>query len=145
MVRCEAEVQIAKPVADVFAVVDDESKFPLWMGLCADCSRGSSGAKATGMPLHFSQRQGDTVGELDGELTAYEPGKLIAMKFEDASSEVIIELSLDAKGEATSVKLGSGMQPKSFFGKLTAGFGKGGMQKQAEKDLGKLKKLLEQG
>ena len=145
MIRKEISIDIARPVHEVFAFVDDPSKAPEWLGLCISLEQISPGPKHIGTQLHYTYRnlQSGQTGEMDGVVTAYETNKHLAMKYGDKMFEVGLDFWFSASATGTALKHIAEIEPKSFLTKLMSPMIATAMDGQLNQDMEKLKTLLE--
>ena len=101
MIQKEISIEILRPVHEVFAFVDDASKAPEWLGPCVSLKQNSPGPRQVGTPLHYTYRQGGRTGEMEGEVTAHELDRHLAMKFQDKMFEVSLDFSFSATPSGT--------------------------------------------
>jgi uncharacterized protein YndB with AHSA1/START domain len=143
MIQKEISVEIARPVHEVFAFVDDASKAPEWLGPCVSLKQISPGPRQVGTQLHYTYRQGGRTGEMEGEVTAHESDRHLAMKFRDKMFEVSLDFSFSASPSGTMLKHVTEIQPQGFAAKLMSGMIASATEKQVKQDMEKLKVLLE--
>ena len=145
MSHFESSVDIAKPQATVFAFVDDASKAPQWLGMCASLEVVSPGPKAVGTKLRYSYRQGRNIRSMDGSVTGCDRPRRLEMTFSDGCFETVVSYELESIAGGTRFRQGLGISALSFFGKLTMPIVRIAVPRQAAKDSARLKAVLEAG
>jgi len=143
MIEARATLEISKPPVEVFAFIDDLSKAPLWLESCIALRQSDDKPRLFGTPLHYEYRQGGRAGAMDGIVTAYEPGRHLAMRFADDTFEVGIEFHLNASDSGTLVGHVVTITPKSLLGRLMAPVIRLGNRKQVVNNLARAKEILE--
>ncbi len=143
MIRKECSIEIARPVHEVFAFVDDPAKAQEWLGLCVSLSQVTPGPKQVGTRMHYVYRQGGKTGEMDGEVTAYVADQLLGMKFQDKLFEAGLEYGFVASPTGTVMKQSWEVEPKGFTARLMAPMIAAAAEKQIRQDMERLKTLLE--
>ena len=143
MIQKEIAIDIACPVQQVFAFVDDASKAPEWLGVCVSLKQISPGPRQVGTRLRYAYRQGGHSGEMEGEVTDHVPARHLAMKFRDEMFEVSFDFSFAALPAGARFKQVVGIEPKSFTAKMMSGLIASATEKQLKVDMNKLKSLLE--
>ena len=144
VIQNEASIHIARPVGEVFALVDDFSKAPLWLESCAELKQVSPGIKSAGTQLHYAYRQGGHAGEMDGTVTAYEKNGRLEMQYADGTFAVEVRLRLAEAPGGTALTHSIAITPKRFFARLMAPMIRKMNGQQVTNNLSRLKQLLEQ-
>ena len=143
MIEARATLEISKPAAQVFAFIDDLSKAPLWLESCLELRQADGKPKVVGTPHRYTYRQGGREGAMDGVVTAYEPGRRLAMRFTDNQFEIAVSFLLSASGSGTLVEHTVAITPKSLLGRLMAPVIRLGNRKQVVNNLARAKEILE--
>jgi len=141
VIRNEVTLQIAKPVGDVFAFVDDTSQAPRWLSRCVSIQQTSPAPKGVGTLLHYTHSS----GTMDGSVTAYEKDSRLAMSYADRMFDVLIDFWFSAENGATTVRHATAIEPKNLIGKLMSPLIGRMTRRQMAKDTQTLKSLLENG
>jgi len=141
MIRNEVTLQIAKPVGDVFAFVDDTSQAPRWLSRCVSIEQRSPDPKAIGTQLHYTHSS----GTMDGSVSAYEKDRRLGMSYTDPMFDVVVDFWFDGENGATTVRHATAIQPKNLIGKLMSPLIGRMTRQQMAKDTQTLKALLENG
>ena len=145
MIQSESAIQISKSVGDVFEFVDDTSQAPRWLQDCVEVKQTSSGPKGLGSKLHYVHVQGGRRGELDGEVTAYDKDRRLAMHYADKMFDVAIEFRFTPAGEGTQVTHSCTISPKGIMAKMMSPMVRSANQKQVAANLARLKFVMERG
>ena len=89
----------------VFAILDDTSRTPQWLRRCTGIDRLSDEPLNTvGTKLRYHYRQGRRAGTMEGQITAREPGRRLAMTYADRMMGVTVDfLAAPAEGGRTSL------------------------------------------
>ena len=143
MIEARATLEIAKPPSEVFAFMDDLSKAPLWLMSCTVLRQTTDTPRVVGSPLHYEFLQGNRPGEMDGVVTAYEPGRRLAMRFSDDRFEVTVEIRVVTAPSGSALAHSVGITPKSFLGRLVSPLIRMGNRKQVASNLARAKEILE--
>lgn len=143
MIEARATLEISKPAAEVFAFINDLSKSPLWLESCIELRQTDDKPRVVGTPLHYEYGQGGHARDMDGVVTAYEPGRHLAMRFTDHKFEVGVEFHVSALGSGALVGHTTTITPKSFIGRLMTPLIQLGNRKQVAGNLARAKELLE--
>jgi len=144
MIKSESSIEIAKPVDEVFRFVDDTSQAPRWLQECVEVTQTSPGPKAVGSRLHYVYQQGGRRGEMDGEVTAYERDRHLAMRYDDKVFGVEIDFRFAPAAGGTQVTHVCAIAIKNPVAKLMTPMIRGANEKQVVANLARLKQLLEQ-
>jgi uncharacterized membrane protein len=151
MIEVTREARVPAGVDQVWAIVSDPGRAPEWFEF-SDRTEVLSG-EGVGQKRTQHGHWGKRKSEVDQEITAWEPGKLLAWqhlaerldgrpapKFA-ASTEFRVEL--DGDDEATTVRLRSLQEPAGAVkGWLMKRLGTKDVERSLEKSLAKLEKLL---
>jgi len=141
MIRSESSKKISKPAAAVFAVVADPGRAPAWLESCVLLKVAGEGAMALGAKLHYVYRQGSQPGEMDGEVTAFEPDRRLAIRLTDRKFEVEMDIALSEEHGDTWVTLAITITPRTFGGRLMTPLIRVGNRRQVKRNLVRLKRL----
>jgi carbon monoxide dehydrogenase subunit G len=143
VIRTEQSVDVARAPADAFAFLDEPSNAPRWMGMCTKLEQTSAGPKQVGTTMHYAHNQGHGAGgTMDGVVTRYEPGRLLAMTFVDTMFEVAVSFAVEPSGAGSKVTIASEITPVGFLAKMMTPMIRSGAAGQMAKDVAKLKELL---
>ena len=141
MIRSESSKKISKPAAAVFAVVADPGRAPAWLESCVLLKVVGEGAMALGAKLQYVYRQGSRPGEMDGEVTAFEPDRRLAIRLTDRKFEVEMDIALSEEQGDTWVTLAITITPRTLGGRLMTPLIRMGNRRQVKRNLVRLKRL----
>jgi len=139
----EDVIVIDRPSAEVFALLDDATRAPEWMESCQSLQAISPAPKGVGTTLDYRYRQGGDIGQMQGTVTAYAPGKSLSMQFSDAKFTVKLSFELTPTAAGTEVRHSIDIVPGSALGKLMGPLIAAGNRKQVASNLARLKGLVE--
>ena len=145
MIRNEVSLRIDKPVEEVFAFVDDESRAQDWLSRCVALKQVTEGTKGVGTQLHYTYQDPGRTGEMDGRVTAYEKDRRLAMHYTDPMFDVDVDFWFAPEGDGTTVRHATSITPKSLMAKLMSPIIRGATGKQIVQDTQALKRILESG
>lgn len=143
VIHCEASIDISGPPSVVFAFVDDCGKSPHWLGMCQSLELVSPPPKRAGAKMRYAYKEGGKVRTMDGTLSVHEVPRHIELTLHDKMFALVIGHELEASAAGTRFKYTIDITPQSFMAKLMSGMIRSATQKQVEKDVAKLKSLLE--
>ena len=143
MVKNELTIEIARPVNDVFAFVDDDEKVKQWIGGLVDSRRTSKGRVGVGTTFEQLIRIGGKTISMEGILTAYEPNQRLSVKIYCSLCNMEVDYRFEERDGITRVNYICNSQYNSFFYKLLSPLTKLITQRKLETDFFKLKQLLE--
>lgn len=143
MPAAEAVIEISRPPAEVFALLDDAPQTPLWLESCTSLEQRTPGPKAVGAALAYAYRQGGHAGQMDGVVTAYAPAAALGMRFSDPRFSVDVDFRLAPSASGTTVQHRIGIAPRSLVGRLMSPLIQLGNRRQVSNNLARLKRLAE--
>jgi uncharacterized protein YndB with AHSA1/START domain len=143
MIRCEVTLDVARPVGEVFAFVDDVRNTPRWLGRCAGLVQTSTGEKGVGTTLQYTFREGARTGTMQGSVTAYERDRKLEMQYADAMFDVGVTFAFEPLGTGTRIAHAVEIQPKGLVGKLMTPIIRSATRQQIDRDTHKLRELLQ--
>lgn len=146
--QVEEKIEIARPVADVFAFVEAPESAPRWLSMCAELKQTSPGARGVGSTFDYAYREGGRTRTMKGEMVAYEPARRFTIRCVDAMFEAAIDFRFAAIGGSTAMAYGVDMRARHAVARLLMApmgwFIRRATLKQMRADLARLKSLLEQ-
>jgi hypothetical protein len=145
VIKAESTLETRRTKAEVFALVDDFARMPSWVGLCSSLEQTSPAPRRAGSTLRYTYMQGGRVQVIDGTVTAYEPGRRLALDFADNACRIAVGFDLSTAGGATRLVHTIEIEPLCWPMKLFAPLIRVGTKRQIAKDTEKLKALLEGG
>lgn len=142
MIHCEVTVHVPRPPSAVFALVDDVTRMPSWLGMCVELRQTSAGPRQVGAALLYQYRQGGRVSQMEGVVTEREQDRKLGMTFHDRHFEVAVRFRFEPSGAGTQIQHVVEITPKSFVARLMSPLIRGATQKQIAKDTAKLVEVL---
>ena len=103
----EITIQIARPVAEVFALLADPEKTPLWYEAVVSATKTSAGPAALGTRYRLVRSLPGGTVENDVEITEFEPGRRFTMSSVSGPTPFRYRYGLEPteQGSATTVIL----------------------------------------
>jgi uncharacterized protein YndB with AHSA1/START domain len=141
-VHFEYTIEIAKPPATVFALLDDVSRTPKWLSRCTKIEKLDPGPNAVGTRLRYDYLQGRRPGTMDGSIAAYAAPDHIAFRYNDKQFDVTIDFMLAALTTGTKLTQKVDIVPSSLVGRLLQPLIRRVLPKQTIKDLEKFRALI---
>jgi uncharacterized protein YndB with AHSA1/START domain len=143
MIKTKANVEIRRPVSEVFAFVTRVDNFPRWFGDIVATSRQTSPG-AVGVGTTFAQTHHFLGQRFESRfvVTAYEPDRLFCVGTSAGPVPFQGCFTFEAVEEGTRCTDQHAINPQGFFG-LIGSLLVGRLRQQAETNLANLKRLLE--
>jgi len=142
VIRAEATLDTRRTKAEVFALIDDFTRTPSWVGMCSSLEQTSPAPRRAGSTLRYTYKQGGRVQVIDGTVAAYEPGRRLVLDFADKICRIAVAFELSTEGSATRLLHSIEIEPLCWPMKLMAPLIRAGTKRQLAKDTEKLKALL---
>lgn len=142
MVRNVFNIEIHKPVEEVFSYVDDDAKLRLWI----DGILESSPAPRPPVPGATFRQVVDVRGkrmELHGELLRYEPNRELAVRLKSSLCDMDVTYRFEPLASSTRVRYVCDAWYHRWYFRLLGPLLKRAAQQKLEKDFNKLKRLVE--
>ncbi len=143
-VSYESEVSVNKPLNETWAVLSDEAKLPDWIEgyKRSELVSGEAGQVGAVSKIYVDNQGQEMV--MQETITALDPDKRMAMTFTMDFMDMDYEVLLDEKEGKTHIRTkskvkGNGMMAKSMVALMSSG-----MKAQENKNLSKLKKVIEE-
>lgn len=141
-VHFEYTIDIAKPQAAVFAVLDDVSRTPEWLSRCTKIEKLDPGPNAVGVHLRYDYLQGKRPASMEGSIAAYGPPDHIAFRYNDKMFDVTIDFKLAGAEAGTKLTQQIDIVPRSIMGRLLQPLIRRVLPKQTIADLEKLRGVV---
>ena len=135
-------IDVAKPQAAVFAVLDDVSRTPEWLSRCTKIEKLDPGPNAVGTRLRYDYLQGKRPGTMEGSIAAYGAPDHIAFRYNDKMFDVTIDFLLATAEAGTKLTQTIDIVPRSLMGRLIQPLIRRVLPKQTVADLEKLRALV---
>lgn len=143
--RITVPIEIEAPVEQVWALLDDRRRIPEWVPEVVETVH-PDGETVGRVGLRFIQRikEGNRVRSYDGVVTAYEPGRHLAVRMKDERFAIDVDYRLSALSPArTRLDYGCDLVPGGLIARLMSVIGVPLLRMIARRQLGRLKALLE--
>jgi len=141
MAQIKSSITINRPIEEVFAFVADPSNDVNWRSDVVE-SKVTSGSLGVGATFQFASEFMGRKIETIGEMTAYDSPKRFAWKSKKSPIPVSAVTTFEAVADGTLVVDAADFEPGGFF-KIAEPLLIKQAQSAAEKDMKKLKELLE--
>jgi carbon monoxide dehydrogenase subunit G len=136
-------ISIARPPADVWAVVSDLDTHREWRPAIVELTQVSPGPLAVGSRLREVLSWRGRELELDDVVTALEPPRRLGISGGWSAAEFDLDLVLEPDGDGTLVTMDWPLRPKSLLMRVAAPFLGGTMRKATREELELLKAYVE--
>lgn len=143
MIRNQYVAEFERPVAEVFAFVDDDEKVKQWIGGLLETKRTTEGKPGVGSKFHQMIKVGNRIMEMDGELLAYEPNKWVSVKIDSDLCEMKVNYDFKEVDGRTRLTYTCDSVYRSLLYRLLSPLIKRITQQKLQKDFARLKELLE--
>lgn len=141
----EHALDVSAPAERVFGLLDDVARTPEWLERCSGIERLSDGPNTAGTKLRYSYREAGRTGTMDGEITAHEACRHLAMRYTDAMMDVTVDFRVDANGAGTLLRHRIAIAPKGLLGRAASPIIRRRLPDQTVAAMMKLKRLAENG
>jgi uncharacterized membrane protein len=142
MFQVETHTVINRPVEEVFAVLSNVENNPKWLSVFQEVTKTSPGPIGVGTTWHVVLKALGQRIEGDVEVVEYEANRIYVQKSKAGPVPVEIRQTCAPVAGGTRVNFALKAEPGSFF-KLAEPLVKSFGQRSIEKDLAKLKDLME--
>lgn len=126
----------------VFAVINDTSRTPEWQARCTRIDKLTDGPVGVGTELRYHFKDGPRTGQMEGRVTAAEPGRHFAMSYADKAMAVDVDFLGEPTGSSTRLTHSIHITP-SGFAKVFTPFITRTLPKQTVSSMTQLKALVE--
>ncbi|ESQ93883.1 SRPBCC family protein [Asticcacaulis benevestitus] len=138
----EHGIELPQPPHQVFALLADYSKVPLWLKRCEGVAKASSGPNKVGDKLRYAYCESGRHGLMDGVITAYDQDRHMAYRYFDKMMAVVVEFHMEPSGEGTRLTHLIDITPHSFMAKLMSPVFKMKLPKQTIQTTENIRDLL---
>ena len=138
----EHGIDLPQSPHQVFTLLDDFSKTPLWLERCEGVVKHGTGPHAAGDKLRYAYKEGGHHGVMDGVIVAYEPDAHLSYHYRDTLMAVAVDFRLTMQGEGTHLLHRIEIAPQSFIAKLMAPLIRSKLPKQTITAMENLRRLL---
>ncbi len=142
----EHEIEIDKPIADVYQAFRDPENLPRWLtGLQQTVQISGTPGEVGSVSKQIYLERGRTV-EMIETITAHEPGKYFAGTLEGPGMSGTLRVDFaDRDGTSTLMRFSGDIEPCGFMMSIMMPFMKGAIRKRQMGDLENFKQLVEAG
>lgn len=143
--RIQHEVEINKPLKEVYAAFRDPDNMPRWLqGLRrTEQVRGQPGEVGAVTKQIYLER--GRLVEMIETITAHEPERFFAGRLETPGMRSTLRVDFEDRGARTGLRFGGDFQGCSLIMKLMLPFMTGAVSKRQAADLQTFKRLVEAG
>jgi uncharacterized protein YndB with AHSA1/START domain len=141
MVRNTLDVEVSRPVDEVFAYVDDDAKLRQWVTGILESSRAPGPARP-GASFRQVVDLGNGRLELQGELTEYEPNRVLAVRLRSRLCDMDVRYEFEPRNGSTVIHYVCDSRYHKWLHRLLSSIVKRIAQKKLEADFGRLRQLL---
>lgn len=145
MIQHEVTFETSRRPAEVFAYLSDVARTPEWLSRCVRIVVLDGGALAQGSKLRYAYRDGNTYGDMDGEVATFEKDRRLHFRYWDDSVRVKIAFDIEASGSGSRVRQALELAPQSFMMKLMQPFIRRMIVRQTATDIKTLEAKLAAG
>lgn len=145
MIQCETTCEVAGSPDAVFAFVDEAANAPRWLGRCVRIEPLSPPPKGVGSRLRYIYRDRGRTGSMDGEVTAYQPGRQLAMRYGDRMVEVAVSFRFAPAPGGTRIDHAIEITPRSLLARVMQPMIRTWTARQLERDTAALRAVLAGG
>ncbi len=135
-------LDIAAAPEQVFAVLNDTDRTPDWQPRCTRIDKLTEGPVRQGTALRYFFKDGRREGQMEGRVTAAEPGRRFAMTYADKMMTVDVDFAGAPTADGTRLTHTIHVQP-SGFARIFTPFITRTLPKQTVTSMEQLKALAE--
>jgi uncharacterized protein YndB with AHSA1/START domain len=134
------------PPAAVFAILDDVTRAPEWLGRCTRLDNLSGGPTSVGTQLRYHYKDGGRTGVMDGKVVAREQDRKLTNWFTDKMMDVTVDFDVEPGPSPEQTRLTHTITiDTKGFGKVLTPMINRQLPAQTEGAMTELKKLAESG
>jgi uncharacterized protein YndB with AHSA1/START domain len=144
----EHGIDLPQSPHQVFTLLDDFKKVPLWLKRCEGVAKEGHGPNRVGDKLRYAYREGNHHGVMDGNIVTYEADRQLGYKYYDAMFSVAVDFRMEPRadsGEGTRLVHRIEIKPHSLMAKLIGISVRGRIPKQTRMAMENIRSLLDQG
>jgi uncharacterized protein YndB with AHSA1/START domain len=146
MIDYKGEVTINVPAETVFRALTDHQKWSMWTDMADTTVVSGTGFNQVGSQIESVMGEGPLKQKMKFEVSALEPNRRLAFKtISKGSMQWDGEFNLEAQGPSVTRLLTTGQIRLGGAAKLMEGVMSGEIKKGEQKEIEKLKELLESG
>lgn len=138
----EHGIDLPQSPHQVFTLLDDYSKVPLWLKRCEGVAKQGTGPSKVGDKLRYAYCESGKHGLMDGVIVALEEDRLLSYKYYDKMMMVNVDFRMAPTGEGTHLVHHIEITPHSFLARLISPLWRMKLPKQTVATMENLRKLL---
>lgn len=138
----EHSIQLPQSPHQVFAVLDDYKKVPLWLKRCEGVAKQGAGPNKVGDKLRYAYCEAGRHGLMDGIIVAQDEDSRLSYKYYDKMMQVFVEFRMEPLDEGTKLTHRIEIKPNSFIAKLMSPLIRMKLPKQTVSAMESLRQLL---
>lgn len=143
--RQTRRLRINAPHHKVWELIDDDSKIPLWMPniISTRYPQGKPRDNPVGTRFLQEMREGDKVSSYEGEVTEYEPGRLLGVVLEPKAFVIHVVYHVTGDEDWTLLEYGCDLRPTTWRGYLMVWYGRSILNRILDQQLARLRLVAE--
>jgi hypothetical protein len=143
--RQTRRIRINAPVERVWNLIDDETKRPQWMPhvVATRFPDGKPKDNLKGTRFIQEMKEGEGVTAYEGEITEYQPGRMIAMMVRPQAFALHSVYHVEGDDDWTLLDYGCDVKPVTWRGYLMVWWGRQLLNSILDQQLGRLKRVAE--
>lgn len=145
--RIERKLRINAPVERVWTMIDDDRNHAKWMPNVIGIRYPDGRPQGDPVGTRFVQRMNENgkVSEYEGEVTAYEPGRMLAVRLLPEAFTITVCYVVDGDEDWTLLQYACQMRARSIKGWMMMRLGSKMLESILEQQLTRLKFVAETG
>lgn len=143
--RQTRRIRIQAPHSRVWELIDDDRKVSSWMPhiVATRYPGGKPAGDPVGAKFVQEMRQGDAVSTYEGEITEYQPGKLLGVLMRPAAFAIHVVYHVEGDDDWTRLDYGCDVRPTTWRGYFMIWYGKKTLNRILDQQLARLKFVAE--
>ncbi len=138
----EHGIDLPQSPHQVFTLLDDYTKAPLWLKRCEGVAKQGAGPSKVGDKMRYAYCQSGKHGLMDGVIVALEDDQLLSYKYYDKMMMVHVDFRMTPTGTGTHLVHRIEITPHSLIAKLMAPLWRMKLPKETVATMENLRKLL---
>ena len=143
--RQTRSLRINAPHQRVWELIADDAKLSSWMPnlVATRYPQGKPADNRIGTRFIQEMRQGDTIASYEGEVTEYQPGKLLGVLLRPEAFALHVDYHIEGDADWTRLNYGCDVKPTTWRGYLMVWYGKKMLNRILDQQLSLLKLVAE--
>ncbi|EGF90895.1 polyketide cyclase / dehydrase and lipid transport family protein [Asticcacaulis biprosthecium C19] len=138
----EHSIDVPQSPNQVFSLIDDYKKVPLWAIRCEGVAKQGAGPNKVGDKLRYAYCEHGKHGLMDGVIVTQDQDSRLSYKYYDKMMQVFVDFRLEPDGAGTRLTHRIEITPHSFMAKLMSPMYRMKLPKQTVAAMAALKALL---